>query len=100
MKAKGPTPRITRRITMAKKNQKIQLCVAVVARDDSKPSLRHDGDFSCFVGEEMHEVIERAIYASHKWASDPAHNWGPYVVYTGTLTAQVREQHRYKMEPL
>jgi hypothetical protein len=63
-----------------------KIFVAVVVKPEGEASLRPDGDWAAFVGNNLKEVTVRAVKASGKWSDA---NGTIYSVLVGALTSQV-----------
>lgn len=71
------------------------LYVAVVDRPSDRFRSRRDhGDYSAFVGENRHEVIQRALRARDDWGREV------YRVLVGVIDSEAREPVRYEVVPL
>ena len=71
------------------------LYVAVVDRESVLyRSHRPKGDYSAFIGDDRHDVVQRTLAARNEWGRTV------YRVLVGELTGEVREPVAYEVVPL
>lgn len=70
--------------------------VAVVCKDTtSLRSLRQDGDWACFLGNNRDEVIRKALKAASGW-SEKNNYYRNYIVLVGKITGQAKRKTEWE----